>query len=222
MIEYHLKSISMQFDEFHKKYENFIIIGNFNSEIREDAMKNFCCLYNLKSLIHKPTCFKNPNPPSCIDLILTNKYRSFQNSTIIETGLSDFHKLTVSVMKMNFQKQVPKILYYRNYNYFNNELFRNDLLRELSMRGSHNVECKEFEAIILDTLNRHAPLKKRYIRANNAPFMTKELCKAIMVRSRLRNKSLKLKTIESREAYRKQRNYCVGLLRNLRNISTKI
>ena len=120
MIEDHLKSISMQFDEFHKKYENFIIIGDFKSEIREDAMNNFCCLYNLKNLIHKPTCFKNPIHPSCIDLILTNKYRSFQNSTIIETGLSDFHKLTVSVMKINFQKQVPKILYYRNYNYFNN------------------------------------------------------------------------------------------------------
>ena len=43
--------------------------------------------------------------------------------------------------------------------------------------------------------------------------MTKVLCKAIMFRSRLRNKSLKLKTIESREAYKKQRNYCVALLR---------
>ena len=40
------------------------------------------------------------------------------------------------------------------------------------MRGFHNVECKEFETIILDTLDRHAPLKKRYIRGNNAPFMT--------------------------------------------------
>ena len=74
MIEDHLKSISMfNLMNFIKKYENFIIIGDFNSEIREDAMKNFCCLYNLKSLIHKPTCFKNPNHPSCIDLILTNK-----------------------------------------------------------------------------------------------------------------------------------------------------
>ena len=43
--------------------------------------------------------------------------------------------------------------------------------------------------------------------------MTKALCKAIRVRSRLRNKSLKLKSIESREAYKKQRNYCVALLR---------
>ena len=76
-----------------------------------------------------------------------------------------------------------------------------------------NIGCKYFEDILLDTLSRHAPPKKRYIRANNAPFMTKVLCKSIMVRSRLRNKYLKLKTIESREAYKKQRNYCVSLFR---------
>ena len=43
--------------------------------------------------------------------------------------------------------------------------------------------------------------------------MTKTLCKANMVRSRLRNKSLKLKSMESMEAYKKQRNCCVSLLR---------
>ena len=75
------------------------------------------------------------------------------------------------------------------------------------------VERSEFETMFLHTLNKHAPLKKRFIRANNAPFMTKTLCKAIMVRSRLRNKSLKLKSMESMEAYKKQRNYCVSLLR---------
>ena len=42
--------------------------------------------------------------------------------------------------------------------------------------------------------------------------MTKELYKAIMVRSRLRNKSLKLRTPESKDAYKRQRNYSVSLL----------
>ena len=37
----------------------------------------FSDTYNLKSLIKKPTGHKNPNKPSCIDLILTNKPRSF-------------------------------------------------------------------------------------------------------------------------------------------------
>ena len=43
--------------------------------------------------------------------------------------------------------------------------------------------------------------------------MNKETHKAIMVRSRLRNKFLKEKTAFSREAYNKQRNYCVKLIR---------
>ena len=74
------------------------------------------------------------------------------------------------------------------------------------------VTC--FENIFLTTLNMHAPLKTKYLRANNSPFMTKELLKAIMVRCKLRNKSLKLKTLEAREQYKKQRNFCVSLLRS--------
>ena len=55
--------------------------------------------------------------------------------------------------------------------------------------------------------------KERDVRANNSPFMNNPLSKAIMVRTRLRNKFLKSKTNESREAYKTQRNYCVSLLR---------
>ena len=68
-----MKIISMQHNVFQKRYENFIILGDFNSEINEDAMKDFCVIYNFKSLINQPTCFKNMQNSSCIDLILTNK-----------------------------------------------------------------------------------------------------------------------------------------------------
>ena len=63
-------------------------------------------------------------------------------------------------------------------------------------------------------LNKHAPMKKRYIRANNSPFMTNTIYKAIMLRSKLQNKSRRLKTIEFREAYKRQRNICVSLIRD--------
>ena len=45
------------------------------------------------------------------------------------------------------------------------------------------------------------------------PFMTKDLSKNIMKRSRLRNKYLKNNNEENRKLYAKQRNYCVSLLR---------
>ena len=86
-------------------------------------------------------------------------------------------------------------------------------LHELNKYDIHNLNCYEFENICMTILSIHAPLRKKYLRANNAPFMNKLLSKAIMVRSRLRNKFIKSKTREIREAYKKQRNYCVTLLR---------
>ena len=61
-------------------------------------------------------------------------------------------------------------------------------------------------------LGKHAPVKKRYIRANQKNFIDKELNQEIMVRSKLRNKFLKLITRENRLAHAKQRNVCVKLL----------
>ena len=199
-----------------------LIIGDLNSEISEEALCEFCCVYGLKNLVKSPTCFKNIDHPSCIDLILTNKSGSFQNTLVIETGLSDFHQLTVTVMKVDFQKQVPKILYYRNMKHFDNEIFRNDFYQELSKYDALNIECIHFEEIFLKTFNFHAPLKKRFLRANNSPFMNKQLCKAIMERSRLRNKYLKLKTNDSKNAYKKQRLLCWTFKKKLRSNSMEI
>ena len=58
-------------------------------------------VHNFKTLITQTTCLKNPENPACIDLILTNSpgTRSFQSSSLFETGLSDFCKLTITVLK---------------------------------------------------------------------------------------------------------------------------
>ena len=67
----------------------------FNARAEDSSVKMFCSSYNLTGMISRPTCFKNPEKLSCIDLILTNCPRNFQNSCVIETGLSDFHKIIV-------------------------------------------------------------------------------------------------------------------------------
>ena len=58
---------------------------------------------------------------------------------------------------------------------------------EISKIGLNNINCEQFENIFMLTLNKHAPSKIRYVRANNSPFMNNDIYKAIMVRSRLRN-----------------------------------
>ena len=56
-------------------------------------------------------------------------------------------------------------------------------------------------------LDKHALCKKKYVRANDGPFMTKELRKANMKRTRLKNRFNKNRINENWIAYKKQRNF---------------
>ena len=104
-IKQHLSNISKGLDELNSKYDNILIIGDLNSEMSEPSLDEFCQTYNLVSIVNKPTCFKTPKNPSCIDLMLTNKQERFLKAKTIETGLSDFHKIVVSVFKTSFKKE---------------------------------------------------------------------------------------------------------------------
>ena len=82
-----LSHVGKSLDYHIGKYDNLILIGDFNSQMEEDALKEFCDTYNLKTLITEPTCFKNAQNPTLIDLILTNKPKCFHSSMYIEIGI---------------------------------------------------------------------------------------------------------------------------------------
>ena len=60
-------------------------------------------------------------------------------------------------------------------------------------------------------LNKHAPLKKKLLRANHAPYIAKTLRKAIMRRSQLETIYLKSKTQTNLKLYKKHKNVCSKL-----------
>ena len=57
-------------------------------------MIDFCQAFNMGNLINNFACYENPNTPTYIDLILTNKPRFFKNSSVLKTGVSDFQKMS--------------------------------------------------------------------------------------------------------------------------------
>ena len=207
-----LTQVSHALDFYMTKYDNFLLLGDFNSEMSETSMIDFCDTHNLNNLIKEHTCYKNPDNPSTIDLILTNRPKCFQNSTTIETGLSDFHKLTITVMKSYYPKQTPLIRSYRDYKNFDQQLFQRELFSELYNHFS-KMSYNKFEEIVVRLLNQYAHIKERYIRANISPFMNKTLTKAAMTRSRLHNRFIKNPTPENKTNYKKYRNFCTGLFR---------
>ena len=74
----------------------------------------------------------------------------------------------------------------------------------------------------VDILNHHVPLKeKQQIKHDHAHFMTKELSKAIMKKSKTRNKYLKWPSRENYVSYKKSKNKCNSLTKKAKKIFFK-
>ena len=115
-------------------------MGDFNSEMSEEPMKEFCEIFNLKNLVKEPTCYKSTLNPTCIDLMITNRCHCFQNREAVETGLSDFHKMAITVLRTSFKKAPPKIIAFRDYKTFSNEIFHLELVAMLNCHDVNNID----------------------------------------------------------------------------------
>ena len=76
---------------------------------------------------------------------------------------------------------------------FDEAKFLHDLDQEM-IKGSfyqHEEAFAVFSSVFRYLVDGHAPLKQKMVRGNNAPLMTKQLNKAIMDISRIKNNYLK-------------------------------
>ena len=87
-----------------------------------------------------------------------------------------------------------------------------EMNKELLNIDISNTDVVAFTNIVLSIFDKHAPIKGKYIRANNSASMTKELRAATMQRSKVRQKFLKERTNDSKRLCNRQRNLCVSLL----------
>ena len=77
---------------------------------------------------------------------------------------------------MNFQQQKRKIIAYHDYKKFDNNAFCHDIEK----CNFNTADLKTFKETVFCIFNKHALMKRKYVCANKAPFMTKELHKAII------------------------------------------
>ena len=120
--------------------------------------------------------------------------------------------MILAVLKTTYKKGKPKEIVYRSFKNYDKNVVSIKLSDKLI--DCHNYN--EFKDGCLQILNTHAPLKKRLVRANEVPYMTKTLRKAIANRSRLENQYYKNKSGESLRAYKKQKNFCSRLYKKER------
>ena len=209
-----LNHVGNELDKLLVNYDNILVFGDMNVLQSNSSMKLFNETYDLENLINEATCFKNPSNPSSIDVMLTNDKSSYQNSVTLETGLSDHHKMTITVLKASYIKKAPINISYRSYKNFDETLFKNDLFcLLLDQNKSTNLTYDVFKEIFTKVVDLHLPTKQKLVRGNHQPFMNRTLSKAFMHRSRLKNIFNKFPTEDNEINYKKQRNFCTSLLR---------
>ena len=135
--------------------------------------------------------------PSCIDLFLTNCRKSFESTLTIETSLSDFHKLIVTVLKVKHEKVPPKIIQYRDCKNFDPTKFFEKLQVRLTHLDMNSLDFGSLKKCFMVIFNKVALLKNKSLRANHSKSVTKDVNKAIMLRTKLRNQLLKKRTLEA-------------------------
>ena len=111
---YFIDNMNKIIEYYSHKYENILTLGDFNMETSCKTMDQFMKENLLHSLYKKPTCFKSKQG-RCIDLLLTNKNKSFKFTNAFETGLSDHHLMIYTMFRTTFDKNEPNLIKYRSY-----------------------------------------------------------------------------------------------------------
>ena len=127
--------------------------------------------------------------------------------------------MVLTVLKTTYPKAAPRVITYRDYSSYHATDFAKDLQRNLDL--IQEGDYQPFEDVFVNTLQSRHPLKQKTIRANHKSYVTKEMRKGIMNRSRLQSAYWKCGTETSRLEKKKQENYCNRLYKKERKNENK-
>ena len=117
----------------------------------------------------------------------------------IENGLSGCHKLICTFLNSCCERFKSKIVYHRNYKKIDEANFPKDIkncdfrLRSENRKKNYNFLTNSF----INIVNKHVPLKKKFVRENQVSFMTRNNRKEIYTISRFMKSFYKNATKEN-------------------------
>ena len=169
-----IDAFSLMCDLILKESNNVIVLGDYNCNFMSDnALKDICISFDMHNLVSAPTCHKT-SVGTLVDICLVSKPFRFKTTLNLDCWLSDFHNFICVTTKLYFPKRSPRVIQYRSYKNFVDELFINDLLvlSQTMVYCNHNVDiCIEFFIThLIDIIDKHAPVKFKTVRQNNVPY----------------------------------------------------
>ena len=69
--------------------------------------------------------------------------------------------MVLTAFKSKALNLTPKVVSFRKYKHFDNDKFKLEVSNKLSMQDPSTMDSKHFKDSIIDSLNKHAPLKRK-------------------------------------------------------------
>ena len=188
------------------------LLGDFNVNFMDNShvLTDIMDVYSLKNLIDGATCFKNSVNPTSLDVFLTNNAKKFCGSFNLNVGLSDFHNIIGAATKSHVPRNVERTVSYRSYKYFNErdyvQSLQNIPFSICDIFDDIDDRVWVYNKLLEDTIEQHAPKKTRKIRGKSAPYMNDRLRRAINIKAMLKRKYDRMRTTETWNRYKSQRN----------------
>ena len=107
--------------------------------------------------------------------------------------------------------KTQKNIHYRNFKRFDEQKFSADI-KNADFSFETNDPNENYSALANTfslIVEKHAPLKRKTVRGNHIPFITKDLREAIYTRSKLQNNLLKILLRSTKKIYKRLSNKCV-------------
>ncbi len=195
------------------------ILGDINVDFLQHVtpLQDELDVFDLQNLVKGPTCFKNPENPTSVDVILTTCPRRVASSQNTNIGVSDHHNIVMGSTKMYASRCVKRHITYRSYRHFEEDKFLDDLIcapfQVSQVFDDINDQLWFHNKLFDNVINEHAPLKSRIVKSRQLPYMNGELRRAINVKGMLKRKKDRYPTKENKERFKRQNNHVTALKR---------
>lgn len=203
--------------------DEIFILGDMNVNLLNYnnatiSINDFLTSFSLKQLTAEPTRIVN-NQNSLIDYIITSNDRLIVGKVLHHDMHEETdHQLTFCTLNCIAPREAPKIIKYRNFKYFDSEMFHADLINThwYDVLEEPNVENKVMLLTdkVRQLFDRHAPLCTVRITKQKAPWFTDVLRIMKKERNKLMSKYKKTRKECDWAAYKNMRNIFTQAVRN--------
>jgi hypothetical protein len=200
--------------KFLPNYKYAVLMGDLNARFGSGSfetsnVEECLSMCNFTSIPYEPT-YHTLLCDSTLDVIASNL-----NDLVVEYGQTvapgfSNHDLIYAVFDLKVCPPARNVVSYRDFKKTDLDALKNDAeaISWQPVYDSHNVDdkVKVFNSILMELMDKHAPIRTISIKNSSAPWFTAEVKHMICIRDKARRKHLRTKDINDYETFRLLRN----------------